>query len=99
MSQSFVRRSATRRSLAARLVTGWLAAILVLASLAGAVAAEEEAAKSERMRITSPPKSIVFAAAFSPDGKLLAVACYDKSIIIYDASTGQERMVLRGHSE
>jgi dipeptidyl aminopeptidase/acylaminoacyl peptidase len=55
--------------------------------------------KEQRVRITALPRSIVFAAAFSRDGKLLALACYDKTILVYDAVTGEQGHILRGHSE
>jgi WD40 repeat protein len=60
---------------------------------------EQSPAKEQRLRIDRAPTSIVFATAFSPDGKLLAVACFDKTVLIYDAVTGKQRQVLRGHSE
>ena len=37
--------------------------------------------------------------AWSPDGKLLASASYDKTIHLYDASNGKELSVLSGHRD
>ncbi len=36
--------------------------------------------------------------AWSPDGKLLAVGCSDKTVRIWDTATGQMRHTLRGHT-
>lgn len=37
--------------------------------------------------------------AFSPDGKTLAIALYDRTAKLLDAGTGQERHTLRGHTK
>ena len=34
--------------------------------------------------------------AFSPDGKILASASYDKSVKFWDVATGKERATLKG---
>ena len=37
--------------------------------------------------------------AFSPDGKRLASAsCYDQTVKVWDAATGQEILTLKGHT-
>ena len=61
--------------------------------------AEQQPSKEPAPLFSFSPPSIAFGAAFSPDGSLLAVACNDKSIIIYNMATGKQRMVLRGHAE
>src|SRR5207244_783346 len=36
---------------------------------------------------------------FSPDGKRLASASFDKSVKVWDAQTGQELFTLHGHTD
>jgi WD40 repeat protein len=36
--------------------------------------------------------------SFSPDGQRVATAGYDRTIRIWDARTGQEILILRGHT-
>jgi hypothetical protein len=45
------------------------------------------------------PQGIVFAATFSPDGKQLALARFDKSVSVHDWPSGKLRMILGGHKE
>jgi WD40 repeat protein len=40
----------------------------------------------------------VNAVAFSPDGKLVASGSHDRTVRLWDAATGTERRVLKGHS-
>ena len=37
--------------------------------------------------------------AFGPDGSLIVTASWDKTARIWDAATGKEMMVLRGHED
>lgn len=37
--------------------------------------------------------------AFSPDGKRLATASFDKAVRIWDAKTGEEISTLKGHTD
>ena len=49
-------------------------------------------------RTLSHPKSIV-SCAWRPDGRQLAVACYDGRIYLWDAETGATVATIRGHTE
>jgi WD40 repeat protein len=40
--------------------------------------------------------SIIRSLAFSPDGGRLASACWDHTVKLWDPSTGQEVLILRG---
>jgi dipeptidyl aminopeptidase/acylaminoacyl peptidase len=42
-------------------------------------------------------RSAVFEVAFSPGGELLATACFDGAVHLWDTDTGEQRGVLRGH--
>ncbi len=63
------------------------------------LAADDEAKSGPSIQIVPPPKSSVFAATFSKDGRQIALACEDKVVTIHDATTGKLRFRLEGHAE
>jgi WD40 repeat protein len=44
------------------------------------------------------PGHSIFALAFNPDGTRIATASLDKTVTIWNRTTGQEALILRGHS-
>jgi len=59
----------------------------------------DETLSEPRMAVEPVPEGIVFAAAFSPDGKQIALACEEKVVRIYDWPSGKQRAVLADHKE
>ena len=49
--------------------------------------------------MTSNVGSLVTAVAVSPDGKQIVSGSYDQSVRVWDASTGDELKVLKGHTK
>src|SRR5438105_3775597 len=97
--------STPMRLLSDLMVAGWSKrcriGIMVLAFLAPfvPVAADEEAKSGSHIQIAPPPKSVIFAAVFSKDGRQIALACEDKVVTVHDATTGKLLFRLEGHSE
>jgi WD40 repeat protein/CHAT domain-containing protein/tetratricopeptide (TPR) repeat protein len=73
----------------------FLPALLLAAATAAAAPAEEL-----RPRATlSGHAGFVEAVAFSPDGKLVASAGKDGTVVLWDAATGKEKHRLEGHTD
>lgn len=56
-------------------------------------------ASGKLVKILKGHRNVVFALAFSPDGKRLVSGGSDKSAIIWDVATGRQLIRLRGHSD
>jgi WD40 repeat protein len=93
------------RLLLCLLAAGWInrcwialatfAFLVIHAPLAG----DERAKSDPSIQITPPPRSVIFAATFSKDGRQIALACEDKVVMTHDAATGKLLLRLEGHSE
>src|SRR5262245_17631065 len=62
-----------------------------------------ESASTQEKQATRPPflfpAGIVFDVAFSKDGDLMAIACADKALRVYDWKTGKLKQTLGGHRQ
>lgn len=47
----------------------------------------------------TPPDDVIYQVAFSSDGKLLAAACQDKTVRVYDAATGKPLALATEHKD
>jgi WD40 repeat protein len=53
----------------------------------------------ERLALAVPDERVVWAVAFSPDGRTLAGSCgWDTTVRLWDATTGKEVAILVGHT-
>ncbi len=52
----------------------------------------------ERSRLTGHTRAI-YAVAFSSDGKMIASAGFDRTVLVWDAESGEERARLQGHTD
>lgn len=56
-----------------------------------------DSATGERIRVLADHSDAIYAAAFSPEGKRLAVGCGDGTVKLWEVSTGREIARLTGH--
>src|SRR6185295_12814875 len=71
--------------------------VLVLLGNAGTALGGDAGQKpnGQRFQLGVFPPSPLFDAVFSADGKLLALGCRDKEILVCDAATGEVRLTLQ----
>jgi WD40 repeat protein len=92
----------------------WLAVAAGLPSETGTVALWKltpDASKSEQQSVTNVSKDLIYALAFSPDGKKFATAGYDRMIRVWDTGTlartkdsqatelAKPELILKDHSD
>jgi WD40 repeat protein len=51
------------------------------------------------IRVIQGHRDAIYAAEFSPDGKLLATGSYDQKVKLWEVATGQEVRTLHGHND
>ena len=78
-----------------RLLLGWAVAGIGLLCGTTPLSAQEPKLRTTLKGHTDS----VYAVAYSRDGKTLASGSKDKSIKLWDAATGAERLALKGHGE
>ncbi len=58
-----------------------------------------DAATGKELAVLKGHSSFVVSAIFSPDGRRLVTASWDKTAIVWDVATGRELISLKGHSD
>ncbi len=68
------------------------------AGASGEISIHDSSGKSPTFKLT-PHKDLIYALAWSPDGKILASAGYDRVIQLWDAAAGKQLRSLKDHSD
>ena len=75
-----------------------LAAASGVAGISGSVHVWNVAEAGAAMVLEGEHRDLVYAARWSPDGRILATAGYDSKVVLWDAATGKALRTLAGHN-